>query len=253
MRAVPAATNALRVLRHLAERPRPVPAAAIARALDLPRSTTYHLLGAMAAEGFVVHLRESGEWGLGVGAFEVGSAYLRHEGIERLARPLLVDLVERTGASAHLGVLDGRDVLYLIEERPRVAEALVTDVGVRLPAHLAASGRALLADLRAAQLRALFPDSRAVTRRTGHGPTSVTELRTLLAAVRRRGWATEDGDITAGYASVAAAASDHTGTSVAAVAVTVRRRGVWRREQLAAEVVATAADLTSRLRGSAPR
>ena len=56
MSQVPAATRALRVLRFLATQADPVPLDRVMRACDLPRSTAYHLLNTMIAEGFVVHL-----------------------------------------------------------------------------------------------------------------------------------------------------------------------------------------------------
>src|SRR5690606_8885111 len=86
---VPAADQALRILRLLARRPGPMPAAAIATELGLPRSSTYHLLAVLGGQGFVTHLPEERAYGLGVTAFEVGSAYLRQDPLERLARPLL--------------------------------------------------------------------------------------------------------------------------------------------------------------------
>ena len=67
---VPAARQALALLRALARQPGPVPAAALARDLGLPRSTTYHLLAELIAAGFVVHLPEERRYGLGVTAFE---------------------------------------------------------------------------------------------------------------------------------------------------------------------------------------
>jgi DNA-binding IclR family transcriptional regulator len=77
MGQVPAATRTLRVLRFLASQPAPVPLERIAAAVGLPRSTAYHLLAAMVAEGFVVHLTDDHRYGLGVAAFEVGSGYAR--------------------------------------------------------------------------------------------------------------------------------------------------------------------------------
>ena len=65
-----------------------------------------------------------------------------------MARRTLAELVDRTGQSAHLAVLHGRDVLYVLEERAPGRAPLVSDVGVRLPAHLTASGRAILARLK---------------------------------------------------------------------------------------------------------
>src|SRR5918998_1724021 len=174
---VPAARQTLALLQALARQVGPVPAAALARDLGLPRSTTYHLLAELIAAGFVVHLPEERRYALGVTAFEIGSAYSRQEPLARLARPVLARLVEVVGHSAHLAVLHGREVLYVVEERAPGRPRLVTDVGVRLPAQLTASGRAVLAGLSAAQLRALFPDQTAFVQRNGSGPRSPAELR----------------------------------------------------------------------------
>jgi DNA-binding IclR family transcriptional regulator len=247
---VPAATRTVALLRELGRQPRPVPAAQLARALALPRSTVYHLLGVLEREGFVVHLPEERRYGLGVAAFEIGSAYLRHEGLERLARPLLRDLVDASGGTAHLGVLDGRDTLYLLKEQAARSAVLVTEVGVRLPAHLTASGRALLADQTPAQLTALFPHRGDLADRTGQGPRTLRELRQVLATDAARGWAHEDGEVTAGVASAAAAARDHTGRAVASVGLTRRAVELGRDLAAAAEAVRATADrLTARLGG----
>ncbi|GAA4824419.1 IclR family transcriptional regulator [Nocardioides caeni] len=251
MSQVPAATRALRVLRFLAGQPEPVAVERIAREVGLPRSSTYHLLQAMADEGFVVHLPDERRFGLGVAAFEVGSGYARQAPLQRLARRPLAALVDRTGHSAHLAVPHGRDVLYVVEERAPGRPPLVTDVGVRLPSHLTASGRAILAHLPTAQVRALYPDRAAFVDRTGVGPGSPTALRSVMAATRQRGYAVEDGEVTPGLASVAAAVVDHNGLPVAGVALTYPSDGVTERpsRQLAEEVVATAGVLSRRLRG----
>jgi DNA-binding IclR family transcriptional regulator len=252
MSQVPAATRALAVLRLLASAAEPLSAAVIARSLDLPRSSTYHLLSAMADDGFVTYLPETRRWGLGVAAFEIGSAYLRQEPLERLARPLLHRLVDRSGEIVQLGVLHGAETLYLLKEQPRHHATLVTDVGVRLPAQLTASGRAMLSHLPAAQVRALFPGP--LVDRTGRGPRSLRELRTVLAEDVRRGWSVEDGHVTEGFASIAACCFDHVGHPAAAITVTFRRE--TRPEEdwpaLAETVRDTAATLTRRLSGHAP-
>jgi DNA-binding IclR family transcriptional regulator len=217
---VPAAEQTLAILTHLARHAGPLPAGRIAAELGLPRSTTYHLLAVLTETGFVVHLPEERRFGLGVTAFEVGSAYTHQDALARLARPLLARLVDSVGQSAHLAVLHGREVLYVVEERAKGRPPLVTDVGVRLPAHLAASGRAMLAALPAAQVRALFPDRSAFVHRHGVGPASLSALRGLLSDVRARGYALEDGEVTPGFASVATAVLDHAGHPAAGVAIT---------------------------------
>jgi DNA-binding IclR family transcriptional regulator len=251
MGQVPAATRALRVLRFLASQPDPVPLDRIVRACALPRSTAYHLLTAMIEEGFVVHLAEEHRYGLGVAAFEVGSGYSRQEPLQRISRRTLTDLADRTGHSAHLAVLHGRDVLYVVEERAPGRPPLVTDVGVRLPAQLTASGRAVLAALPPAQVRALYPDSSAFVDRHGTGPRTLSALRSVLSETRRRGYATEEGEVTPGLASVAAAVLDHNAHPVAGIAVTYPEEDAAAVARLADDVRRAAATLTTRLGGPA--
>jgi DNA-binding IclR family transcriptional regulator len=247
----PAVGHALDLLRLLARHTEPLPAAAIARDLGLPRSSTYRLLTTLADRGFVSHLREEGRFGLGAAAYELGSAYQRQAPLQRLATPLLAKLVDLTRHNAHLAVMHGRDVLYVVEERAPGRPRLVTDVGVRLPAHLTASGLAMLAKLAAAQVRALYPQASLLVRREDEGPRSVLALRRELAAVRARGYAVERGTVTAGLGSVADAVLDHTGHPVAAVAVTYDLAEVddGQRDELAVRVRRVAATVTARLRG----
>lgn len=247
---VPAVTRALAVLRLLAKAPGPLPAGALARELGLPRSTVYHLLTAMIEQGFVTHLPEERRYGLGVAAFEIGSAYSRQEPLQRLSRLVLTRLVDAVGHTAHLGVLHGREVLYLIEERAPGRPPLVTDVGVRLPSEHTASGRAMLAALPDAQVRALFPGRAAFTSAPySPAPGSLSELRRVLGTVRRAGFAVETDAVTPGFSSVAVAVLDHNGLPAAAVAVTYPSGTLDDQEKLVTSVQAAAAALERRLHG----
>jgi DNA-binding IclR family transcriptional regulator len=248
-RPVPAATRALRVLRYLASQPDPVPLERIIRAVGMPRSSAYHLLGAMIDEGFVTHIEDDHRYALGVTAFEVGSGYSRQAPLQRIARRPIAELVDAVGESGHFAVLHGRDVYYVIEERAARRPHLVTDVGVRLPAQLTATGRAILAALPPAQVRALFPDRSAFVTRHGTGPTSLTALTSMLAGVRQQGYSTEDGEVTPGFASVGAPVLDHTGHPVGAVGVTYEADRAPDRDTVVERVTATALALTRRLGG----
>ncbi len=252
---MPALRRGLAILRLLASHAGPMTASAVAGALDLPRSTTYHLLAELTDAGFVTHLPEARRYGLGVAVFELGSAYLRHDPLEALARPLLRGLVDRLRRPAQLGVLHGPETLYLLREQPRRPLTLVTDVGVRMPTHLPASGRAMLGRLPASQVRALFPSTVSFVSRTGRGPTNLPELRRLLTKERQRGWAVEDGYVTAGFASVAAPVLDHGDHPVAAISVVFPHECPGPREcnqdwpDLAAEVRRAAGELSVRIGG----
>ncbi len=258
---VPAADQTLRILSLLAAARGPLPASMIAAQLDLPRSTVYHLLAALQEHGFVMHLPEERRFGLGLAAFELSSAYTRQEPLARIGRPLIVALVDQLGFSGHLAVQHGRDVLYIIEERAKGAPALITDVNVRLPAHLTASGRAILSALPKAQLRALFPDRDAFVHRSDTAaalPESdvldrYSRLRSVLDATTTRGFAVEHGSVTTGFSSVAVPVLDHRDWPVAAIAVTFRDDEVPedRLASLATEVRGAATTLSARIHGRA--
>jgi DNA-binding IclR family transcriptional regulator len=161
-------------------------------------------------------------------------------------------LVDVTRHNAHLAVLHGRDVLYVIEERAPGRPPLVTDVGVRLPSQLTASGLAMLASLPPQQVRALFPSRDAFVQRHGLGPTTLPGLRSLLSRVRQDGFAVEDGTVTPNFASVAAPVLDHVGHPVAGIAVTYPtvEVDVDQRQFLVDHVIGTARELTRRIGGS---
>lgn len=221
---IPAAQRTLAILERLAAARAPLTASGLARDLGIPRSSTYQLLTVLEERGFVVHLAAERRWAIGLTAFEVGSAYLRSDPIEPVAQPLLrhLALTAPIPVVAHLGIVQGHEVVYLLKERSEHVVTTVTDVGVRLPAALTASGRAVLAAMPSNQVRAQLAVEGAFANRTGKGPQTLTALTRLLASERRQGYAVEDGFITKDFASVAAVVEGSSGEPVGAVGLTFR-------------------------------
>ena len=248
---IPAADRTLAILQALAAAQGPVSAAALARDLGIPRSSVYQLLEVLADRGFVAHLPDERRWRLGLTAFEVGSSYLRRDPIERVAQPLLRSLVESAPIPvvAHLGIVEGHETVYLLKEQSDRLVTTVTEVGVRLPAALTASGRVILAHLSRAQVRAQLSARGAFVNRTGRGPQTLTALNELLGRERRSGYAEEDGFITEGFASVAVAVAAGSASSPAAVGLTFLAADAdpARRSRLAAAARRCASDLEQRL------
>ncbi len=227
-------------------------ATAILKDLQLPRSTVYQMLATLEESGFVSHYPEDRTYGLGFGAYELSAGYSRQAPLQRLARVPMANLKDRTRNSTHLGVLHGREVLHVLEERAPNQPVTVAAVGVRLPAHTTASGRALLAALPRPQLRALFSDTSSFSHRCAEGPAALSELRSLLIEVRKLGYASEHGEVTPGLCSVATAVLDHNGYPLASIAVTYpqRRDSAEMTLSMVKEVTRTAAELSRRVGGS---
>ena len=129
-----------------------------APASGLPRSTTYRLLGVLVEHGFVSYLPEERRYGLGVVDLRAGLDATRGRcrcgGSPSRCCSRLVGTVHQ---HAHLAVLHGPDVYYVIEERAPGRPPLVTDVGVRLPATADRLRAGHPVALPPRQLRALFP------------------------------------------------------------------------------------------------
>lgn len=255
MPEIPAARSTLRVLRYLSGRSGPVRASTLARDLGLPRSSAYQLLAVMMDEGFLVHYPEVQAYGLSSLISEIGASSTRTERLGRLAEPLLQRLVASVAvpAVAHLAVLSGSDVMYVARIQGYRAPTTVSRIGVRLPAHLTATGRSMLAKLSASQVTALYPHDRDLIVRAGMGPRTRAQLDRILDRARSDGWADEDGEIAAEYASVGAAASDSNGYPVAAIGLTFRSTVAddASRADLGRAVSVTASTLTARLIGRA--
>jgi DNA-binding IclR family transcriptional regulator len=255
MSQVPAARNTLKLIKYLASHGGPVRAASAARDLALPRSTIYHLMRALQDEGFLVHSPENQAYELSPLLAAIGSSVQSSTVLARLAQPVLERLVAETRLPvvAHLGVLQHSDVVYVSKVSGARAPTVVTTIGVRLPAHLTATGRAMLAALPPAQLQASYDTDAVLVSRAGPGPRTLAELALLLIEGGERGWATEDGDITLDYASVASAVLDHNGYPAAAIGLTFRSAAVDERHRvlLGRATQSAAAALGRRLRGPA--
>lgn len=213
MSKVPAATHTLAILRLLMTTDAPISAARIAAQLRLPRSTTYQLLKVMVDAGFVMHLKSHRTYGLGAAAYSLAQAYSTQQPLVRASTRHAQALAKVAGGSAHVSRLSsGMEVLYVLEERSATAVSLITDVGVRLAAERTASGRAMLAALPDAELKARV-DAAGLGRQW-------QKIHTMVQQVRLRGWAEETEEVSVGQSSIAAAVLDHTGRPAAALAVT---------------------------------
>ena len=213
MSKVPAATHTLAILRLLMTTDAPISAARIAAQLRLPRSTTYQLLKVMVDAGFVMHLKSHRTYGLGAAAYSLAQAYSTQQPLVRASTRHAQALAKLAGGSAHVSrISSGMEVLYVLEERSATAVSLITDVGVRLAAERTASGRAMLAALPDAELKARV-DAAGLGRQW-------QKIHTMVQQVRLRGWAEETEEVSVGQSSIAAAVLDHTGRPAAALAVT---------------------------------
>jgi DNA-binding IclR family transcriptional regulator len=152
---VPAIRRTHDILRVLAGRRTPVRAAELADTCQLAKSTLYLLLDCLEQRRWIE--RKDGGYLIGIELMALGAAYLRHDGLEAAFHAAASDFVARCNEVVQLAVLDGFDVVYIAREDARRPVRLVSELGMRLPAHACALGKALLANLDADALAACVP------------------------------------------------------------------------------------------------
>ncbi|MFJ6851544.1 IclR family transcriptional regulator [Streptomyces sp. NPDC091271] len=187
VREVKSAARTVELLEVLAARgDRPARLQELADELGVPRSSMYALLQTLISRGWVRTDLTGSLYGIGIHALLTGTSYLDSDPRLRVVRPYLDEASEALGETIHMGRLDGRDVAYLATRESHEYLRTISRVGRRLPAHVGALGKALLAERPDEELpegpyEALTPNTH-----TGRGT-----LLADLAEIRTRGHAVD--------------------------------------------------------------
>jgi IclR family transcriptional regulator, acetate operon repressor len=197
--SVQSVDRALLVLEALARAERTVGVVELAELTGLPQGTAHRLLRSLQARGYV---RRDGsrKYGLGTAALTLGDAAQRS--LARSARPFLVELVEVSGETANLAVLEGDEVVYIAQVSSPHTLRMFAEVGRHVPAHSTAVGKVLLADLPRDRAVALLRRAGLARRTRG----TITDLEALLAELeltRERGWGVDEEEQEVGVRCVA--------------------------------------------------
>ena len=175
--------------------------AALAARVDLSRPVVRRILLTFEHLGYVA--AQNGRWSLTPRILELGAGYFQRSSLPEVAHPFMADVVERTGETCSVGVLDGGDVIHVarVEHRRLLPEAV--HVGGRLPAHATAIGKVLLAALPDRDL-ARYLSKAPLEQHTPHTLTDDQRLRERLELVRSRGYDISLEELYPGMVAVAA-------------------------------------------------
>ena len=216
---VPALAQGLSIL-ALFSRDRPMwTAPEIGQELGLSRTTVFRMLHTLEAAGFITRPENERAFRLGPAVLSRGFVYLASLDIVELARPALMALRDRTGMSTHMAVRDGREMLYVARYPALTTVNSTVQIGTRFPIHATVIGRMMICEWSEAELAALFPEETlpAFSEQT---PKTLSELKTILAADRARGFAVSQSFFERGVSSVAAPVRDDGGRIVATINAT---------------------------------
>ncbi|GAB2595792.1 IclR family transcriptional regulator [Kribbella endophytica] len=189
----------------------------VASRLELPPSTVHGILKTLQAHGMVVQDRDSNRYQLGPAVLKLGNVYLDTLELRSRAVTWSEELARRSGHAVRTGVLTFDEVVIIHHEPRPDGSRQMPEVGIVIPAHASALGKALLAFL-PEQADELMADGklRSMTSETLVDPAL---LRAQLADVARDALATEREEAVLGEAGVAAPIFDASGVAVGAIGI----------------------------------
>lgn len=191
--------------------------ARISEDLGIPLSTAHRLVTALESHGFLIRAGR-GHFLPGMMLIRLGTACHLNDVLTRLSRPLLKSLARQTGHAAHLGVLEGDMVTYLVKEALPKTHLFTREV-MQLEAYCTGIGKVLLASL-PEEARNAYLASGPFVPLTANTITDITGLRAELGAVGARGYAVDDAEIADNLRCVAVPLR-HDGTVIAALSLSV--------------------------------
>jgi len=135
-------SRALSLLEKIASADAGISLSVLAASVGLAASTTHRLLSTLEQHGFATLDAERGVWTIGVKAFTVGNAFLSNRDMVATARPFMRRLMEQSGESVNLAMLDRDEAVFLSQVECREMMRMMVALGGGAPLHASGAGKA---------------------------------------------------------------------------------------------------------------
>ncbi|WP_404451839.1 IclR family transcriptional regulator [Virgibacillus necropolis] len=239
--------NALRILKSFSTFEPTKKVSELAESLGLAKSTVSRLLSTLASEGFVIKDQETNAYRLGISVLTLGGIVTNNLEIHKEAAPVLYKLVNDTGETAHLAIMDGLDTIYIHKEECHHPVRILTHVGRRNPSYCTSSGKVLLAFSEDHVVEDVI--NKGLVAHTKNSITDPDALRKELKLIREQRYAVSTEELTEGTKSVAAPIRDYTGKVVSAITVVgpIQRMKDYKISDIAKKVTEAGKEASARL------
>ena len=206
------------ILEVLLQQGSPMNMTEISKKLGLYPSTTHRILDTLKHWGYVEQEPDNQKYQLGLKVLELGMAKLQQIDLVREATPYLKELVNQCNETAHLGVLEEGDVLYLAKVESSQTIRMCSYVGKRAPLHCTALGKVLLAYLSTEERKKILGE-KVLPRLTENTITDKRELEKELDKVKEQGFALDREENEKDVRCVAAPIRNYQGKVIAALSI----------------------------------
>jgi IclR family transcriptional regulator, KDG regulon repressor len=196
--------KALRLLLHLGEYGPEMGITQLADELRLNKTTVYRLLSAMEKLEFIEKNRTNQRYRLGLKLHELGCRALESRTLRGEAHEFLVEMSKRCNESVSIAVPGEACIVCL--DRVDCLDSIITartPIGGKFHAHCTAAGKAILAYLSEAEVHAILKRN-GMPFFTSSTIIKYADLMQDLDLTRRRGFATDSGELETGLSGIAA-------------------------------------------------
>lgn len=190
----------------------------LADATGMAPSTVHRLLTSLSNHDMVSHDQESGDWSIGVRAFEIGNAFLRYRKLGTISRPYLKRLMEECGETANIGIEDDGEVVFISQVESHAPMRAFYRPGRRGPIHASGIGKAILSTWSDSQVAHLL-SGKTLTHFTPQTLDTLPALLNDIQKIRSRGWSIDDEEHTLGMCCLAAPIFNEHGEAVAGISI----------------------------------
>jgi len=220
----------------------------MAQSMKLDRSTTYRILLSLEKCGLVEKDEKSGGYSLGLGAFEIGSAYQRRADFVPIAKPFMEELALKAQETVNLAVLSGTEILYLDKVDSPRSVGVMSKIGQRNPVYCTSLGKSLLA-FQSEEEQARIIAEIEFRPLTPHTITSRKEFLKEMKQIRLQGYALDRREIEEDVECIAAPIRNHIGNPVAAISISGPQKKIQtpREKEYVGWVTEAAERISSRL------
>jgi DNA-binding IclR family transcriptional regulator len=173
----------------------------LANELGLNHTNIYRILETLEKNRFISKDKITKRYSLGYAPWELGMIMYESLNVNKLIRPILNDLMDATGESIFLTILDRSEAVTLEVLEPENKVKFSVTAGSRAPLYVGASYRSILAYLPDEMIESIIEND--LVKYTKTTMTDPDELRAELKKIKESGWAQSQGEYTPDVIAVA--------------------------------------------------
>ena len=148
----------LDILKYLSIQPDGLTLTEISEKMKSPKSTIVPILHTMTENNFIEYDDALRKYSIGINTYVTGNTYLQNHSMIDIIQNEMYNIVKQCNEICQLGILEGKEVLYIAKVDSPNPIRLISSIGSRLPAYATSLGKSLLSLCTLDELKRLYPD-----------------------------------------------------------------------------------------------